>query len=314
MHVVDDGDKAEDLNVFLRGNVERKGPVAERRFLQILCRGEPKRFTIGSGREELAEAIACRDNPLTARVMVNRIWSMFFGRGLVGTPSNFGSQGQRPTHPELLDDLAVRFMENGWSVKALAREMVLSATYRQGSRIDSRKQDIDADNETFWRMNRRRLPVEMWRDAILAVSGELEAGDGRSLELDAPTNHQRTVYARISRLKLNDLLMQFDYPDANVHAEKRSVTTTATQKLFVLNSPFMVDRARALAARLTADPRETNHLRVGHAYQLLYGRSATSAEVRLAEKFLDRSETPEMPRWEQYAQMLLAANEMLYVD
>ena len=314
MHVVDDGEKAQDLNVFIRGNVERKGPVADRRFLQVLCQGEPKRFTAGSGRQELAAAIACRANPLTARVMVNRVWTILFGRGLVGTPSNFGSQGQRPTHPELLDDLAVRFMDNGWSVKALVREIVLSATYRQASRLDATKQAIDAENETLWRMNRRRLPVEMWRDSILAVSGELNPGDGKSLELDDPTNLQRTVYARISRLKLNDVLVQFDYPDANVHAEKRSVTTTATQKLFILNSPFMLSQARALAARLTANPRESNRLHVERAYQLLYGRPANSLETKLALEFLGKAETPEMPRWEQYAQMLLAANEMFYVD
>jgi hypothetical protein len=314
MHVIDDGDKAQDLNVFIRGNVERKGPVAERRFLQILSESEPKRFTAGSGREELASAIACRENPLTARVMVNRVWTILFGHGLVGTPSNFGSQGQRPTHPDLLDDLAVRFMDHGWSVKTLLHEIVLSATYRQGSRLDATRQAIDADNEFLWRMNRRRLPVEMWRDSILAVSGELTPSDGRSLELDDPRNLQRTVYSRISRLKLNDVLMQFDYPDANVHAEKRSVTTTATQKLFVLNSPFMLDRAKAMAARLTADPRESNRARIERAYELLYGRPATAAEMKLAVEFLDKLEAPEMPRWEQYAQMLLAANEMFYVD
>jgi hypothetical protein len=314
MHVVDDGEKAQDLNVFIRGNVERKGPVAERRFLQILCDGEPKHFTGGSGREELAEAITSRANPLTARVIVNRVWVLLFGRGLVGTPSNFGHQGQQPTHPELLDDLAVRFMDHGWSVKALVRETVLSATYRQSSRLDSTRQAIDGDNAYLWRMNRRRLPVEMWRDSILAVSGELDPGDGHSLELDDPANNRRTVYARISRLKLNDMLVQFDYPDANVHAEKRSVTTTATQKLFVLNSPFMLSQAGALVSRLTVNPRESNSRRVARAYQLLYGRPATSAETKLALDFLGREETPEMPRWEQYAQMLLAANEMFYVD
>jgi Protein of unknown function (DUF1553) len=251
---------------------------------------------------------------LTARVMVNRVWTILFGHGLVGTPSNFGNQGQRPTHPELLDDLAVRFMDNGWLVKSLVREIVLSATYRQGSRLDSAREAIDANNETLWRMNRRRLPIEMWRDSILAVSGELNPGDGKSLELDDPANRQRTVYARISRLKLNDVLIQFDYPDANVHAEKRAVTTTATQKLFVLNSPFMLAQAKALAARLTSDPRENNQRRIERAYPLLYGRPATSAETKLALDFLGKAETPEMPRWEQYAQMLLAANEMFYVD
>src|SRR6185369_17430823 len=122
---------------------ERKGPVAERRFLTILSEGEPKPFSEGSGRAELAAAIASRENPLTARVLVNRVWALFFGRGLVGTPSNFGSQGQRPTHPELLDDLAVRFMENGWSLKKLAQELVLSATYRQQSHLDAGTQSLD---------------------------------------------------------------------------------------------------------------------------------------------------------------------------
>lgn len=314
MHVVDDADDAKDLHVFLRGNADRQGPVAERRFLQVLGGSSSRRFTQGSGRRELADAIASPENPLTARVMVNRVWTLFFHHGLVGTPSNFGEQGQRPTHPELLDDLAVRFMQNGWSVKTLVREIALSATYRQRSALDPAQQNIDAENSFLAHMNRRRLPVEMWRDSILAVSGELAASEGRSMELDNPTNLQRTVYARISRLKLNDALVLFDYPDANVHAEKRAVTTTATQKLFVLNNPFMLAQARALAARLTDDPRESNRTRVGRAYELLYARPPSSTETRLALKFLDGPEAKEMPRWEQYAQALLAANEMLYVD
>lgn len=313
LHVVDD-DTVRDLNVFVRGNVDRKGPVVERRFLRILCKGEPRAFTSGSGREELAEAIASRDNPLTARVMVNRVWALCFGHGLVGTPSNFGSQGQRPTHPELLDDLAVRFMENRWSLKKLVEELVLSATYRQQSHLDARTQLSDPDNQWLSRMNRRRLPIEMWRDSVLAVSGDLQGGGGPSLELDDPQNRQRTVYARISRLKLNDLLMQFDYPDANVHAEKRSVTTTASQKLFLLNSPFMLGEAHALAGRLTAGPKASNRSRIESAYRLLYGRAPGSVEMQLGLAFLARPNTAGLSQWDQYAQTLLAANEMMYVD
>ena len=160
MHIVEDG-KAQDLNVFARGNVDRKGPVAERRFLRVLSEGEPKSFTVGGGREALAAAIASRANPLTSRVMVNRLWATFFGHGLISTPSNFGHQGQRPTHPELLDDLAVRFMEGGWSIKGLVREVVLSATYCQTSRADAHTQPLDADNQYLCRMAHRRLPVEM---------------------------------------------------------------------------------------------------------------------------------------------------------
>src|SRR6266542_3807960 len=270
-HVVEDGE-AQNLNVFIRGNVERKGPVVERRLLSLLSEGEPEPFKDGSGRRELAEAIASRSNPLTARVMVNRLWGLYFGRPLVQTPSNFGHSGMLPTHPELLDDLAVRFMDNGWSVKTLVREIVLSSTYRQSSKAASGQASADTANELLGRMNLRRLSIEQWRDAILFVSGELAWEDGKSLELDDPANHRRTLYARISRLKLNDLLMQFDYPDANVHAERRAVSTSATQKLFLLNSPFMMARAKALAERLTTDRKEDDARRIRRAYRLLLGR------------------------------------------
>jgi hypothetical protein len=312
-HVVEDGE-AQNLNVFIRGNVERKGPVVERRFLSLLSQGEPEPFKDGSGRRELAEAISSRSNPLTARVMVNRIWGLFFGVPLVRTPSNFGHSGMQPTHPELLDDLAVRFMDNGWSVKTLVREIVLSSTYRQSSQPAAGQSSTDAANELLGRMNLRRLSIEQWRDAVLFVSGELAWEGGKSLELDDLADHRRTLYARISRLKLNDLLMQFDYPDANVHAEKRSVTTTASQKLFMLNSPFMLSQARALAARLKANPAESDKARVQHAYRLLFSREPEATEVKMALEFLRKPSTPQMTRWEQYAQMLLASNEMLYVD
>ena len=312
-HVVEDSE-AQNLNLFIRGNVERKGPVVERHFLTLLSQGEPEPFKDGSGRRELAEAISSRNNPLTARVIVNRVWGLFFGRPLVRTPSNFGHSGMLPTHPELLDDLAVRFMENGWSIKTLVREFVLSSTYRQSSRATARQASTDAANDLLGRMNLRRLSIEQWRDAVLFVSGDLAWEGGNSMELDDPANHRRTLYARISRLKLNDLLMQFDYPDANVHAEKRSVTTTASQKLFMLNSPFMAAQARALAARLNADPAESDRSRVERAYRLLFGRQPEEAGVKLALEFLHKPGAPEMTRWEQYAQLLLASNEMLYVD
>jgi hypothetical protein len=315
----------------------------------VLSPDEPPPFQDGSGRTELAAAIANRNNPLTARVMVNRVWSELFGKPLVATPSNFGHSGQPPTNPELLDDLAVRFMENGWSVKTLVRELVLSATYRQASDVkslkglsklntsngtlrihgDSRPALNDLANQPFnssdtvatdesnqWlsHANRRRLSIEQWRDAVLFVSGHLDFTGGNSLELDDPVNYRRTVYTRVSRLKLNDLLMQFDYPDANVHAEKRSVTTTAIQKLFVLNSPFMLERAKALAAQLTANPKKSDKERVKRVYEVLFGRDPSREEVRLALEFLRRPASGEMTRWEQYAQMLLGSNEMMYVD
>ena len=313
LHMVEDGE-AQDLPVFIRGNVTRKGPVAERGFLQVLTPTDKERFRDGSGRRELAERLTNRSNPLTARVMVNRIWGLCFGKPLVPTASDFGHSGMRPTHAALLDDLAVRFMDNGWSIHALVRELVKSATYRQMSRFRPEGMAADAANQWLWRMNRRRLTVEQWRDAVLAVSGELEWNVGRSMELDQPGNRRRTVHARISRLKLNDLLMQFDYPDANVHAERRSVTTTATQKLFLLNSPFVLDQARAFARSLAAEAVGSEIERVRRAYLLTTGRRPDSDEEAMALEFLSKPATSGMSRWEQYAQVLLVSNEMLYVD
>jgi hypothetical protein len=309
LHVVAEGAPT-DLNVFVRGDVSNKGPVVRRHFLQVLSDGEPKPFRRGSGRRELAEAIADARNPLTARVLVNRVWAQHFGRPLVGTPSNFGAQGERPTHPELLDDLAVRFMEAGWSLKWLHREIVLSATYRQGSAAGLRQRSADPENRLLGRMNRRRLSVEAWRDAVLSASGCLDRSvGGRSLDPQDPDERRRTVYSAVSRLELNRMLALFDFPDPNVHAARRLETTTPLQKLFVLNSPFMVARAERLAQRLRGDDRRC----IERAYGLLYGRPPTAAEVRLGLAFLGAADD-RPARWRQYAHALLAANEMLFID
>src|SRR5262249_6005494 len=173
LHLVREGTPT-DLNVFVRGDVNVKGPSVPRHFLRVLCAGEPKPFRQGSGRLELADAITARENPLTARVIVNRVWGQFFGRPLVGTPSNFGALGDRPTHPELPDDLAGRFVDSGWSLKWLHREIALSATYRQSSRAEARQVGMDSENRLLGRMPRRRLSVEAWRDSILSVTGRLD--------------------------------------------------------------------------------------------------------------------------------------------
>jgi hypothetical protein len=218
-----------------------------------------------------------------------------------------------PSDPELLDALAVRFMDEGWSIKSLARHIVLSSTYRQTSETQAGA-SADPANELLWRMSRRRLTVEQWRDATLCFSGELDPAGGKSMELDDAKNLRRTVYGRVSRLKLNDLLMQFDYPDANVHAEKRAVTTTAIQKLFMLNSPFALQRAKALAAKIASQAGESDEARVRFAYELLFGREPDAHEIEVAIGFLKKPATAGLSRWEQYAQMLLVCDEMLYVD
>ena len=313
IHMVRDK-KPQNLHVFLRGNTEAKGDVVPRRFLRVLSEGEPKPFTEGSGRLELAESIVSPGNPLTARVVVNRVWSMFFGRGLVTTPSNFGLLGAKPSHPALLDDLAVRFMENGWSMKRLIREIVLSSTYRQCSNESEANRAIDPENKYLWRMNRRRLSIEQWRDSILAAGNNLDRLGGKSLELTDKKNVRRTVYGRVSRKKLNDMLMQFDYPDANVHAAKRSATTTAMQKLFVMNNPFMVEQAKRLAKRVAGEGVAASAEQVQSIYSILYSRQPSAAELDLALGFLQLPAESQLTRWEQYSHALLAANEMSYID
>ena len=313
IHMVHDK-KPQNLHVFLRGNTQTKGDIVPRRFLRVLSEGEPKPFTQGTGRLELAESIVSPDNPLTARVVVNRVWSMFFGRGLVTTPSNFGLLGTKPSHPALLDDLAVRFMENGWSMKRLIREMVLSSTYRQCSDESEANRAIDPGNTHLWRMNRRRLSIEQWRDSILAAGDNLERTGGKSLELTDKKNVRRTVYARVSRKKLNDMLMQFDYPDPNVHAAKRSATTTAMQKLFVMNNRFMVEQAKRLAKRVTGDSLDASAEQGQSSYDILYNRKPSAAELDLALGFLQLPAESRLTRWEQYSHALLAANEMSFID
>jgi hypothetical protein len=337
MHIVREGTPT-DLNIFIRGNVDAKGPQVPRHFLRVLCDGQPPNFVSGSGRLELADAIASPLNPLPPRVIVNRLWGLYFGRPLAATASNFGTMGERPTHPELLDDLAVRFIDGGWSLKWLTRELVLSATYRQGSAFGvqgSGGAAADPENRWLGRMSRRRMTVEQWRDSILAVTGRLESAvGGTSINPQDPNARRRTIYSRASRLELNKLLAMFDYPDPNVHADRRVETTTPLQKMFVLNSPFMAEQASALAERLqsdvvagqNADSEDlvaADRQRIERAYALLYGRDPEEQEVRLGLEFLAKStETnsaatataDRAARWKQYAHVLLAANELFYVD
>jgi len=257
-------------------------------------------------------------------VMVNRIWQHHFGGGLVGTSSNFGRLGERPTHPELLDWLAGRFVESGWSIKSLHRDIVLSATYRLSSDLDEKAAEVDPENRLLWRASRRRLDVEAWRDALLFVSGRLEETmGGPTTNLGDSNDTRRTVYAKISRHELDGLLRLFDFPDANVTAAGRTSTTVPQQQLFVLNGEFFVKQAKALAARVAKDVGENDDGkddadRIRHAYRLCYGRLPSEAELAIGREFLAATaagnEGNDLSPWEQYAQALLAANEFLYVD
>ncbi len=317
-HVVRDAE-ARDLPVFVRGQVNRPGSIVPRRFLSILSDGTPKPFTRGSGRLELAEAIVDPDNPLTARVIVNRTWAEFWATPLIPTPSNLGTLGEPPANPELLDHLAIRLIEDGWSLKRLKRSLVLSATYRQSSALSEHQQDLDPANTRYGRADRRRLPVESWRDAILAASGRLATRiGGPSIDPSDPQERRRTLYSQVSRLDLNAMLARFDFPDPNAHSAGRAQTTTPLQKLFVLNSPFMIHQAEALARRLEAEVGPDPDDRIQRAYRILFGRSANPVELRIGRHYLglgaDSSTESSTRRWIEYAQALLACNEMMYLD
>jgi hypothetical protein len=309
---------AQDVAVQVRGNPASPGPVVPRRFLAVLSANRPPPFRQGSGRLELARALSHEGAPLAARVIVNRVWKQHFGTGLVETPSDFGAQGARPSHPLLLDDLAARFVANGWSLKWLHREILLSATYQQVSGPDAAKQTIDPDNRWLWRMNRRRLEVEPWRDAMLAVSGMLRLQQGGPpQELGDPMNRRRTLYGTVKRRELSDLLRLNDFPDPTAHSPARVPTTTPLQQLFVLNSPFVQKQAAALVRRLKTEAPGSIDARVRRAYLLLFGRPATDGQIALAVEFLTAGK-PNAPvsdaLWEEYAQALLGSNEFLFVD
>ncbi len=307
--------EALDVAMQLRGNPTTLGPAVPRRFLAVLSPETPKPFVQGSGRIELARAIVNEGGSLAARVFVNRIWQHHFGSALVETPSDFGTQGARPSHPELLDDLAQRFVASGWSMRWLHREIVLSATYRQNSTPNSEHRTpnpSDPDNRWLGRMNRRRLEVEAWRDAMLAVAGNLSLTQGGApIDLNNPANHRRTLYGIVKRRELNDLLRLHDFPDPTTHCAGRIPTTTPLQQLYTLNSPFMQQQSAALARRLEREA-TTTEARVQRAYRLLYGRAATEAQVKLAVDFL--GDKPNATAWQQYAQVLLGSNEFLFVD
>jgi len=310
VHIVRES-KPVDLNVFIRGDVNHQGPLAPRGFLRVLSPDDRQPWNHGSGRGDLADAILDSSNPLTARVIVNRVWAALIGNPLVGTPSNFGSLGQTPTHPELLDDLAVRFMDHDWSLKWLQREIVLSATYAQSSRVDDSKQAIDPENRWLWRMPRRRLSVEAYRDALLAVAGRLDhCIGGESIEPDEPASRRRTLYSRVSRLKLNPMLARFDFPDPNAHSPGRHETTTPLQKLYLLNSPFWIAQSEAFAGQIMATKVSLDQ-RIELAYRQLFARSPTDDEVQIGRSFVgDQS----LAAWSQYLQTLMISNEMFMID
>ncbi len=302
--------------VFIRGNSNNLGERVPRQFLAVLSGPDRRPFHDGSGRLELARAIASRDNPLTARALVNRVWMHHFGTPMVATPGDFGLRSDPPTHPELLDHLAARFMAGGWSIKSIHRQIMLSSVYQQQSDDRPEARAIDPENVLYWRMNRRRLDFEATRDALLAVAGRLDVriGGPPMPSLTVADSHRRTLYGFIDRLNLPGLYRTFDFPDPNATSPRRDQTTVAPQALFLMNHPFATDAARAILSRpevvATCDP----DARLDQLYRLIYARSPTSDEVALAREFLAATHPAGSDPWRELAQALLMSNEFVFVD
>ncbi len=274
--------------VFIRGNPGRPGQRVHRHFLQAVGNFGAKPFTKGSGRLELAQDIASPQNPLTARVIVNRVWMHHFGAGIVRSASDFGIRGTPPSHPELLDYLASRFMREGWSLKKLHRQILLSAVYQQASVLRPDQEEKDPENKLLWRKNPARLEFEPMRDSWLAVAGNLDFQvGGRGFDIqDVGEKGRRSVYAFIDRQDLPQLFRTFDFASPDVSTAQRPQTTIPQQALFAMNSPFLVAQARALTrSNERRDPAE----RVRLLYQRVYARDPSTAELQSALAYINNS-------------------------
>lgn len=289
-------------HIFIRGNPGRQGDPVKRQFISFIAGENPQPFTKGSGRLELAQAITDRNNPLTARVIVNRVWGYHFAKGLVRTPGDFGIKGDPPTHPELLDWLATNFMNEGWSIKKLHRQILLSATWQQGS--DARPEAIEKDpeNRLLWRQNRKRLDFEATRDSLLVSAGQLDRKiGGKSVDVvNLPFSKRRAVYASIDRQNLPGLFRTFDFPSPDVSNPQRFVTTVPQQALFMINSPFVVEQARAITAKPEySKPESASEWQIQELYERVLARRAEPSEVEAALQFVtDEAKRPPESREE----------------
>ncbi|MCA9206980.1 MAG: DUF1553 domain-containing protein, partial [Planctomycetales bacterium] len=292
-----------DPVVFVRGNPNREGEPVERRFLTLLSEPNEPPFSHGSGRLELARKIVDPSNPLTARVMVNRVWMHHFGRGLVTTASDFGLRSETPSHPELLDWLATRFVEEGWSVKQLHRLIMNSAVYQQAgldvNRAAARgdegdagqiRRTVDPENRLLSFFPQRRLSFEMLRDSLLSVAGSLDDRvGGPPTNVLGGFNSRRTIYGFIDRMDLPGLMRAFDFPDPASSSPGRERTTIAPQALFFMNDPFVAEAARRFGSQCIVRSIATDEQRVEHVYRLLFARSPDADELSAAKAYLASS-------------------------
>ena len=333
--------------VFVRGNPNNPGPEVPRQFLELVEGPRRQPFTQGSGRLELARSIVSPSNPLTARVIANRIWMHHFVTPLVRTPSDFGVRSDPPSHPELLDYLAASLMEEGWSLKKLHRLMMLSSTYQQSSEDQPLSAQADPGNQLFWKMNRRRLDFEGLRDTLLSVSGRLNlATGGRAEDITIePFSTRRTVYGFIERQNLPGLFRTFDFASPDTTSPQRFSTTVPQQALFLMNSPFVVQQAKSLLERPEVKAMGSEAEKLRKMFQIAYQRWPDPDEIKLIQQFIEHQEAssrgPEtgkasapggasgaqldakgpakekskaLSAWEKYAQVLLLSNELVFLD
>lgn len=316
-----DSEQIREPHIFVRGNPQQPGQQVPRRFLEVLSPGERKPFVQGSGRLELAKAITSPDNPLTARVMANRVWMHHMGEPLVATPSDFGARSAPPSHPELLDYLAWPLQNEGWSLKKLHRLIVLSRVYQQQSIEEGVKSPNRGEGELVYApLAARRLDLEAMRDTLLFVSNRLDCTlYGRPVDVAGdPHNRRRTIYGLVDRQNLPGLYRAFDFASPDQSADRRPHTTTPQQALFGMNSPFMLEQAKAVAGRREVYAEKTPEARIAALYRLVLLREPTPEEVNAGLRFLHAAEADaaraQLSPWEQYAQVLLLTNELMFVD
>jgi hypothetical protein len=335
----EDKKKVGNACIQIKGDPEHLGKEVERHFPEVLGGMRLPPDVKGSGRLELAAWISSAVNPMTARVMVNRIWHYHFGKGIVQTPNDFGKQGRPPTHPELLDYLASRLVDSGWSIKAMHRLVMLSRTYQLSSRDEAANSRLDLNNDYLWRFNRSRLDAESIRDTILAVSGDLDRSQAGPHPFPDQTkwdytehnvfkqvyeNHRRSVYLMTQRLYRHPFLGLFDGAGTNASTDRRVVSTTSLQALYLMNDPFVHAQARKFASRLFAEQPDESR-RIGWAYLLMMGRPVTEEEKTAAEEYLAKvrakirasnipADQQTAHAWESFARALFLSSEFVYVN
>jgi Protein of unknown function (DUF1553) len=314
-------DKPQAVNIALdlRGNPHAHGDVIPRGFLTVLGAPDKKPYTQGSGRLQLADDIIA--SPLATRVWVNRVWKWHFGTGIVNSADNFGAVGDPPSNPELLEYLSVRFQKDSMSLKKLQRRIMLSAVYQQSTKETPEEHIKDSLNRYYSHFSLQRLDAEQLRDSMLFVAGDLDSKDagGPATELDTD-NDRRTVYAKVSRFRINPFLQAFDFPNPTFTAEQRFSTNVPVQRLYFMNNTFVYKQAGQLAERVY--PKGDDTARITEAYRILFGRSPTPAELQAGLDFL--KSTPDKPgylvnqepitAWKQYARVLFSSNEFEFLN